>query len=155
MKVFKIIGFFILVYLAPYTVSAQNIQRSAPATLKNEPWKQDQLIEPAVLAEVIKNKTAKPLIFNIGVVENIPGAKKTGAASEKKNLLAFEKAVQALPKNANIVVYCGCCPFNKCPNVRPAINSLKRMGYTNWKLLNLPTNIHTDWISKGYPLEKK
>ncbi len=122
--------------------------------LEKNPWTAHQLMEPAVLAAKIKNpKAVKPLIFNIGVVENIKGAKNFGAASEAENLKHFAEALSKLPKNTPVVVYCGCCPFNKCPNIRPAFNALKQGGFKNGKLLNLATNIKTDWISKGYPLE--
>jgi hypothetical protein len=52
-------------------------------------------------------------------------------------------------------VYCGCCPFEKCPNIRPAFNLMKAMGFSNGKLLNLPTNLKQNWIAKGYPVEGK
>ena len=94
----------------------------------------------------------KPVIFNIGVMENIPGARSTGAASEKANLDAFKKALIKVPKSTMVVVYCGCCPFEKCPNVRPAFQLVKDLGFINARLLNLPTNLKTDWLSKGYPV---
>jgi len=53
------------------------------------------------------------------------------------------------------VIYCGCCPFEHCPNVRPAFQLLNEMKFTNQKLLNLSTNLKTDWIDKGYPVAKK
>lgn len=34
---------------------------------------------------------------------------------------------------------------------RPAIQALKDMNFTNYKLLNLPHNIKIDWIDMGYP----
>lgn len=125
-----------------------------PGSLKNN-WTKNELIEPAALAAIIKNpKAAKPLIFNIGVVDDIRGAKNMDAASEKENLARFKKMLTKLPKNTPIVVYCGCCPFDRCPNIRPAFQALKEGGFSKGKLLNLPTNLKTDWISKGYPLAK-
>lgn len=119
----------------------------------NDPWSKNQLIQPSQLAAILNNpKAVKPLIFNIGVVENIKGAKIMGAASEKKNLEIFKKALAKVPKNASVVVYCGCCPFEKCPNIRPAFKALQSGGFAKARLLNLPTNIKTDWINKGYPL---
>ena len=122
--------------------------------LKNN-WTKKDLMEPAKLAALIKNPNlAKPLIFNIGVVDNILGAKSFGAADKKENLVRFRKALSVLPKTTAIVIYCGCCPFGRCPNVRPAFQVLKDGGFVNAKLLNLPTNIKTDWTDKGYPLAK-
>lgn len=138
-----------------FDVQAQPLPKTIqPGSLKNT-WTKNELIEPAALAAIIKNpKAAKPLIFNIGVVDDITGAKNMGAASEKENLARFKKTLTKLPKNTPIVVYCGCCPFDRCPNIRPAFQALKEGGFSKGKLLNLPTNLKTDWISKGYPLAK-
>ena len=57
-----------------------------------------------------------------------------------------------LVKVINIVIYCGCCPFEHCPNIRPAFNLLNEMGFTNQKLLSLQKNIKADCIDKGYPV---
>jgi hypothetical protein len=65
----------------------------------------------------------------------------------------LKRASANVPKNADIVIYCGCCPMDKCPNVRPAYRALKELGFTNVRVLSLPTNIHTDWDSKDYPSE--
>lgn len=123
--------------------------------LEKDPWTKSQLMEPAALAAILKNpKAAKPLIYNIGVVDDIKGAKNMGAASEKASLERFKKAISTVPKNTSVVVYCGCCPFSRCPNIRPAFQALKAAGLKNSRLLNLPTNIKTDWINKGYPLAR-
>jgi hypothetical protein len=47
-----------------------------------------------------------------------------GSAVEKDNLKKMEQDLGKLSKDANIVIYCGCCPFNKCPNIRPAFTLL-------------------------------
>lgn len=51
-------------------------------------------------------------------------------------------------------MYCGCYPFERCPNIRHAINALKEMKFTNYQLLNLPHNIKINWKDKGYPTVK-
>ena len=123
---------------------------------KKDNWTQKDLIEPADLAAILSNPKAKqPLIYNSGVVENIKGAKNFGAAGEKENLERLRKTLAGVPKTSFIVVYCGCCPFSRCPNIRPAVAMLKSMGFTNGKLLNIPTNIKQNWIDKGYPLAGK
>ena len=122
--------------------------------LAKDPWTRTDLMNPSSLAAMMKNqKASKPLIFNIGVVENIKGARNMGAASEKENLNRFKKALSSIPKMSTIVIYCGCCPFERCPNIRPAFTAMKAGGFKNGKLLNLPTNIKVDWINKGYPVE--
>lgn len=125
-----------------------NAQANLPATGLDVPWSANELIEPATLAKA----TNKPIIFNIGVVEDIKGARHIGAGKNAENIALLKKEITGLPKNTPIVFYCGCCPFAKCPNIRPAYRELKAAGFTNIKLLNLATNLKTDWIAKGYPL---
>ena len=143
------------IFLALITNLTSVAQGLPSLQLEKDPWTKSQLMEPAALAAILKNpKAVKPLIYNIGVVDDIEGAKNMGAASEKANLERFKKVISTLPKNTSLVVYCGCCPFSRCPNIRPAVQALKAAGLKNGRLLNLPTNIKTDWINKGYPLAK-
>ena len=122
---------------------------------QSEPWAEKQLMPPAELAKIISDSLAKkPTIFSIGPSATIPGAIDIGAAKEKTNLEKFKKELDKLPKDAGIVIYCGCCPFKDCPNIRPAFAMVNEMKFTNAKLLNLSTNLKTDWIDKGYPVSK-
>jgi len=66
----------------------------------------------------------------------------------------LREQLSTLSKDTSIVIYCGCCPFEHCPNVRPAIDALKEMNFVNYRLLNLPNNIKTDWIDKGLPTKE-
>jgi hypothetical protein len=52
------------------------------------------------------------------------------------------------------VLYCGCCPWNRCPNIEPAFSKLKEMGFTDVKVLYLAENFGADWAAKGYSVEK-
>jgi hypothetical protein len=51
-------------------------------------------------------------------------------------------------------VYCGCCPLDRCPNLRPAFTALHDMGFTHLRVLLIPTNFYTDWVKPGFPFEK-
>ena len=140
--------------LSLFLTLTSRAQFPAKPQLVKDPWTRADLMAPASLAAMIKNpKASKPVIFNIGVVENIKGARNMGGASEKENLDRFKKALSTIPKTSTVVVYCGCCPFDRCPNIRPALTTLKAAGFKNGKLLNLPTNIKVDWINKGYLVE--
>ncbi len=120
----------------------------------NEPWTKKQLMEPADLAKILNDANSKkPIILNIGFVGNIKGAISMGAAVQKGGLDNLKKELSSLPKDADIVIYCGCCPFKDCPNIRPAFKLLNDMQFTNGKLLNLSQNLKVDWIDKGYPME--
>lgn len=138
-----------------FSALAQSFPKNTSLGSSKDTWTKNELIEPATLASIIKNsKAVQPMIFNIGVVDDIKGAKNMGAASEKENLAKFKKTLAKLPKNTSLIVYCGCCPFDRCPNIRPAFQAIKDGGFTKGRLLNLPTNLKTDWINKGYPLAK-
>jgi hypothetical protein len=76
-----------------------------------------------------------------------------GTGSKPEGIEALKRAVANVAKDADLVVYCGCCPMAKCPNVRPAYRTLKEMGYTRVRVLNIPTNMHADWYTKNYPSE--
>ena len=120
----------------------------------DNPWTDKQLKDPAVLAAAIADpKAPRPLIFNIGPVQQIKGAIAIGPATKPDNLEKLKQQLAKLPKDKEVIIYCGCCPYSRCPNVRPAFELLKKLKFTNAKLLNLPTSLNDDWISKGYPLE--
>jgi hypothetical protein len=154
MKKFYLVS-LLLIFCSAFAALAQSFPGNLKlGGLKNS-WTKQELMEPAVLAALIKNpKLVQPMIFNIGVVDDIKGARNMGAASEKENLARLKNALKTLPRTTQVVVYCGCCPFERCPNIRPAFQALKDAGFTRAKLLNLPTNVKTDWINKGYPLAK-
>ena len=117
-----------------------------------EPWTEKQLMAPADLAALINNPRAKkPIIFSVGPGALIRGSKDMGPVHETENLDKFRKALTLLPPDTELVVYCGCCPFEHCPNIRPAFSLLNEMKFTHAHLLNIVTNIKTDWIAKGYP----
>jgi rhodanese-related sulfurtransferase len=107
------------------------------------------------LSELLDNpRAARPNIYNIGFVGNIEGAKKLNPASKEAGLKQLQLELKDKPKNTPIIIYCGCCPFEHCPNVKPAFALLQKLGYKNAKILNLPTSIKADWIDKGYPMAK-
>ncbi len=96
----------------------------------------------------------KPVVICVGPGALIKGSIDMGPSKEKENLEKLKQYLGGLPKDANIVIYCGCCPFEHCPNIRPAFSLLNEMKFTNGHLLNIEHNIKTDWIAKGYPSVK-
>lgn len=121
----------------------------------SDPWTPQQLLAPAELAKVLNNpKLPQPIVFSIGMQAIIKGSIDIGPVMMPQNLDLLKQKLNKLPKNAQVVVYCGCCPFSRCPNVRPAMQLLKNMQFTNYKLLNLPDNIKVDWIDKNYPISE-
>jgi hypothetical protein len=121
------------------------------------PWTKSDLIEPATLAMELRGAKS-PMVISVAFPvlyrsRHILGALDAGAASKPEGVEALKKLVSAAPKDADIVIYCGCCPMDRCPNVRPAYRALKQMGYSRIRVLNIPTNMSTDWYSKNYPSE--
>ena len=120
-----------------------------------ENWTSKQLVEPAELAQTLQTGKDVPVIISVGPGTTIPNSVEAGMAKEKDNIDSLKNKLMGIPRDAKVVIYCGCCPFEHCPNVRPAIAVLKNMKFTNYKLLDLPHNIKADWIDKGYPVSKQ
>ena len=129
--------------------------KCAAQSTSQEPWLAKQLMEPADLAKTMANPEAhQPYIFCIGPGAMIKNSIDIGPGKDKANLDKFKQELSKLPKDANIVIYCGCCPFDHCPNIRPAFTLLNDMKFTNHKLLDIPHNIKTDWKDHNYPVQK-
>ena len=104
-------------------------------------------------------KAGKIILIQVGFhtmykMGHIPGSKYSGAASSGEGLAALKKLVANLPRDQEIVIYCGCCPWDQCPNIRPAFQTLKEMGFANLKVLDIPERLGDDWTAKGFPIVK-
>lgn len=114
---------------------------------------------PDELAVLLKTAGAeKPVMFHVGFrvlysQAHIPGSQYAGPGANQAGLDAVRKAVANLPKTKPIVLYCGCCPWERCPNMEQPWRLLVAAGFTNVKLLYIPKNFGTDWVQKGYPVE--
>ncbi len=138
----KIISLLVIAVIAIASFSFQ----------QTEPWRPNQLIEPKDLATQIKSQNAlQPLLISVGPGGLIKGSVEVGPANDKANLKKLKQLLAKEKKDRDIVIYCGCCPFEKCPNIRPAFTLLNNLKFTNHKLLNLPHNIKMDWINKDFP----
>ncbi len=119
-----------------------------------------RLINPDELVKIIQSaKGEKPLMIQVGShvlysQAHIPGSEYIGPASSETGLQSLRKRVESLPRNKFIVLYCGCCPWSHCPNVKPADDALHAMGFTNVKILYIADNFGADWVEKGYPVAK-
>jgi thiosulfate/3-mercaptopyruvate sulfurtransferase len=139
------------------TVQAQQSVASPPAQT-------DTIIPPAALlqpAELVQmlHSSAKPLVLQTGshvlyAEAHIPGSEYAGAAGTAAGIEALRARVTGVNKDSLIVIYCGCCPWGRCPNIRPAYQQLQALGFTNVRALYLPENFGTDWVAKGYPVTK-
>jgi len=116
------------------------------------------LVQPNDVSAQLAAKGPHPAIFQVGPNvlyrgKHIPGAVYAGPASRPEGLELLKNAVDKLPRNSEIVVYCGCCPWGNCPNVKPAMALLKDMGFIRAKAMYIETGFAKDWTEKGYPVE--
>lgn len=117
------------------------------------------LIQPAELAQILRSSSAdKPLVLHVGfhmlyAGRHIPGAEYAGPASDPQGLDALRTRLKGVPHSRSIVLYCGCCPWDHCPNIHPAYAALRNMGFKQVKVLYLADNFRSNWIDKGYPTE--
>jgi thiosulfate/3-mercaptopyruvate sulfurtransferase len=112
-------------------------------------------VQPKELASRLDAATT---IFHVGPnvlyrSKHIPGALYAGPASKPEGLSLLRAAAAHLPHSREIVIYCGCCPWDRCPNIKPAIDTLRQMGFAKVKALYLENNFATDWIGRQYPVE--
>ncbi|MBS3915617.1 MAG: rhodanese-like domain-containing protein [Bacteroidetes bacterium] len=141
---FSVLGVIVFLLMAMQFATPEN----------QEPWTSKQLMQPAELAKKISNGDTQDIyIFDMGPAAEIKHSIHIGEGQDTNNIINLQKMLNPLNKNANIVIYCGCCPFKDCPNIRPAFQLLNQMKFVNHKLLNLENNIKVDWIDKGYPLK--
>ena len=119
-----------------------------------------RLVNADELVKILQSaKSKKPLLIQVGshvlyTQAHIPGSEYIGPASSETGLQSLRKRVESLPRNKFIVLYCGCCPWSHCPNVKPADDALRAMGFTNVKVLYIAAKFGADWVEKGYPVGK-
>jgi len=124
------------------------------------PWPSSQAIVAADFVKELAERNGTPAtIIYVGFHTlfaggHIPGATFRGSASTPEGLAELKKWVDGLPRTTNLVIYCGCCPFEKCPNIRPAYTALSEMGFKNLRVLVMPTSFVKDWAEKGYAIQK-
>jgi thiosulfate/3-mercaptopyruvate sulfurtransferase len=127
----------------------------AAAAIPNE-----ALIQPEELAASMRDATAaRPLILQVGFRKlydqaHIPGAEYAGAASQVDDLRVLRERVAHLPRETAIVIYCGCCPWERCPNIDAAYQLLHALGFARLKALYIANDFGRDWVDKGYPVVK-
>lgn len=154
----KILLFLIVAGLG--IVPAARAQYSNPTALSATSVPQAELMQPAELAQLVKaGGSERPILFQVGSFvmfqqAHIPNSAFAGPASQQTGLTLLKKFAAPLLKNQLIVIYCGCCPWNHCPNIGPAYKQLRDLGFTNVKALYIAHNFGDDWVAKGYPVEK-
>lgn len=131
-----------------------------PKAATKDPWSSDALLEPKPFADLLADSThLRPIVIYVGFPSLYNGAHirnslLAGPGSKPEGLDQLRQVVNLVPRTKEIVIYCGCCPFDHCPNVRPAYTYLRSLGFTKVSVLHIETNLHTDWVAKGFPTTK-
>ena len=119
-----------------------------------------RLINPEDLVKLLQSSAKeKPLMIQVGsrvlfAQAHIPGSEYIGPAASAAGLQQLRKRVESLPRTTSILLYCGCCPWTHCPNVKPADDALRMLGFTNVRVLYISDNFGANWVDKGYPVAK-
>ena len=125
-----------------------------------DPWPSSETMQPAQLAKMLTDKyVSLPTVVFVGFRSlyaggHVPNASFHGTASTERGLAELKEWAASLPRSTELVIYCGCCPMDKCPNIRPAYAALSDMGFKKLRVLVLPTSFAADWAEKGYPMQK-
>jgi hypothetical protein len=133
---------------------------SAPPIASGDPWTAAQLVRPAQLAgELAADSAARPMLVHVGFQVlyrggAIPGSRYLGPGQRPEGIAALQAAMKDEPRGRDIVIYCGCCPWDHCPNMRAAFRALSGMGFQHVRALYVARNLDDDWVAKGYPIAK-
>ena len=117
-------------------------------------------IEPEALAKMLQSQSSpRPVVLHVGFKNfydqaKIPGSDYAGPCSKPEGLDLLRKRVSSLPHKQLIVLYCGCCPWDKCPNAKPAYEALHAMGFANVKVVHISENFGANWVNPGLPVTK-
>ena len=127
-----------------------------PASASTIP--ETELIEPAALNAMLGGGE-RPVMLQVGSKmffgqAHIAGSRYAGPGSQAAGIELLASAVAALSKTSSIVLYCGCCPWSRCPNVGPAYRRMRELGFTRVKVLYVANNLGDDWVNKGYATER-
>lgn len=119
-----------------------------------------QLIQPEELVRAMQSAGGqKPVVLYVGPhtfyeQAHIAGAEYIGPAGKPEGMEKLRIRAKSLSHGSLVVIYCGCCPWSHCPNIRPAYRELEKMGFTQLRVLYLPTSFGTNWADKGFPVAK-
>jgi thiosulfate/3-mercaptopyruvate sulfurtransferase len=151
-KVSLVLGFLCILVAAATPALAQTKPASSIPTA--------DLIQPADLAAQLQKSSApKPVILHVGFRKlyaqaHIPNSDYIGPGGDDDGLKSLRERAAKIPKDSAIVIYCGCCPWSRCPNIAAAYDQLRALGFTQVKVLYIADNFGSDWVDKGYPVLK-
>lgn len=153
-----VLGAMLGAALIPAVAPAASSSRTASS--QAVPWRSSQTVMPKALAkELALSKGSRPVIVCVTFRRlykggHIPAALYKGPGREADALMQLKAWARSIPKDTPVIIYCGCCPVSRCPNIRPAFEALRNAGLTNVRVLDLKQSFVQDWMQKGYPTQK-
>lgn len=153
LKKFAFVG--LAVMFAITAVAAPRVRSNLAVTPE---WSSARQISAAELAKKISGPPqTRPIVLQVGFKAlyeggHIPGAVFAGPASTSDGLAILKRVAAKIPRHKEIILYCGCCPWDKCPNLHPAYDALRSMGFSQLVVLLVPQNFAHDWIGQGFPV---
>ncbi len=150
--------FFVLTTLA-FLAFAMLSLTSSRAQNSSDPWSAAQTVHPDDFVKELAGAKPAPTVIFVGfqrlfTAGHIKGAQFHGSGGSAEGLAQLKSWAASLSRSTDIVIYCGCCPMERCPNMRPAFSALHDMGFTKLRALILPHSFAEDWADKGLPYEK-
>ncbi len=132
----------------------------AAARTAADPWNASQMIEPQRLAQTLSGAQGHgPVVLYVGPIVlyrsgHVPDARRIGPAGQVAGMQLLMKELEGIPRDTEIVLYCGCCPWEDCPNIHPAFVAAQKMGFGKVKVLHIAHNFKLDWLDKGFPAQR-
>ena len=125
----------------------------------SNPWSDSQTVQATELNKELADAKTAPVVVFVGfqrlyTAGHVKGAQYHGTGGSAEGIAQIKAWATSLPRSTNLVIYCGCCPLERCPNVRPAFTALRDLGFTKLRVLILPTSFQVDWADKGLPYDK-
>jgi thiosulfate/3-mercaptopyruvate sulfurtransferase len=157
---FGIVTGILIVLVGALSYFNSGLARAASTVQLAPEWKDARQISVPELAKRIAGPEAqRPIVLHVGYRvlyegAHIPGAIFAGPAASATGLALLRAEAEKIPRDKEVVIYCGCCPWEKCPNVHPAYDELRKMRFANLVVLLLPQNLNHDWIVPGYPIQR-
>lgn len=148
-RIFSLAVFSLAVTLFPFPL-AQNT---------SNPWSPSETVGPGDLLKELSDAKTAPAVLFVGfqrlyTAGHIKGAQYHGTGGNPEGIAQIRSWAESQPRSTNLVIYCGCCPLERCPNIRPAFTALRDLGFTKLRVLTLPTSFEADWAEKGFPYDK-
>lgn len=144
-----------IVFFMAMVTYGQSMAKPAPSA--NDIPAASQIQAQELVQAMKATDATKPLVLYVGpksffAQSHIAGAEFIGPTGKPEGMTKLRNRVATVKKDKPVVIYCGCCPWDHCPNIRPAFAELTKAGFTNVRVLYLKTSFGADWKDKGLPV---